>query len=82
VDKLFPVESFEVDTMKYARRVASGATLAIATFKQAVMEGMELPLVVGLGLERELIAPRFDGQDGREGVTAFAEKRQPVYSGR
>jgi enoyl-CoA hydratase/carnithine racemase len=82
VDRLFPESSFVDDTMKYARRVASGATLAIAKIKQAVYEGLELPLTDALKLERELIEPLFDSDDAKEGFAAFAEKRQPVYTGR
>lgn len=82
VDRLFPADTFLEDTMKYARRIASGATLAIAKIKQAVYEGMELPLDEALALERELIGPLFESRDAKEGFTAFAEKRQPVYTGR
>jgi enoyl-CoA hydratase/carnithine racemase len=82
VDRLFPAAVFQEETMKYARRLASGATLAIAKIKQAVYEGLELPLTDALKLERELIEPLFDSDDAKEGFTAFAEKRQPVYTGR
>jgi enoyl-CoA hydratase/carnithine racemase len=82
VDKLFPADAHLEETMKYARQLASGATLAVAKIKQAVYEGMELPLNEALKLERELIEPLFDTDDAREGFTAFAEKRQPQYSGR
>jgi enoyl-CoA hydratase/carnithine racemase len=82
VDRLFPEATFAEETMKYARRLASGATLAVAKIKQAVYEGLELPLSDALKLERELIEPLFDSDDSREGFTAFAEKRQPVYTGR
>ena len=68
--------------MKYAARLASGATLAIGRIKQAVMEGLDLPLDDALALERELMAPLFDTQDAKEGIAAFAEKRQPTYTGR
>lgn len=82
VDKLFPADAYLDETMKYARQLASGATVAIAKIKQAVYEGMELPLNEALKLERELIEPLFDTEDAKEGFTAFAEKRQPQYTGR
>jgi enoyl-CoA hydratase/carnithine racemase len=82
VDRLYPAETFRDETMKYAQRLASGATLAAAKIKQAVYEGMELPLDEALKMERELIGPLFESQDAREGFAAFAEKRQPVYTGR
>jgi enoyl-CoA hydratase/carnithine racemase len=82
VEKLFPAETYLEDTMKYARQLASGATLAVAKIKQCVYEGLELPLNEALKLERELIEPLFDTSDAKEGFTAFAEKRQPQYTGR
>jgi enoyl-CoA hydratase/carnithine racemase len=82
VDRLFPQASLLTDTMAYARKIAGGATLAIAKIKEAVYEGLDKPLDEALEMERELIAPLFESQDAKEGFTAFAEKRQPVYSGR
>jgi enoyl-CoA hydratase/carnithine racemase len=82
VDRLFPAAELQGETMKYAGRLASGATLAIGRIKQAVMEGMDLPLDDALALERELMAPLFDTADAREGIGAFAEKRQATFTGR
>ena len=82
VDKLFPADSLLEETMAYARRLATGATLAIGRIKQAVYEGMEVSLDEALALERDLMAPLFDTEDAQEGIAAFAEKRQPQYSGR
>ncbi len=82
VDRVLPAAELAAETMKYAARLASGATLAIGRIKQAVMEGMDLPLDDALALERELMAPLFETQDAKEGIAAFAEKRQPTYVGR
>jgi len=38
-------------------------------------------LDVGLERERELVEELFRSEDGREGISAFAEKRKPVFSG-
>jgi enoyl-CoA hydratase len=32
--------------------------------------------------QREIIDPVFDSEDAREGASAFAEKREPVWRGR
>ena len=82
VDRLFPAERLQAETMKYATKVASGATLAVGRIKQALMEGMDLPLDEALALERDLMEPLFDTADATEGIAAFAEKRQPTYTGR
>jgi enoyl-CoA hydratase/carnithine racemase len=82
VDKLFPADSLLEETMSYARKLASGATLAIGRIKQAVYEGLEVSLDESLALERDLMEPLFDTADAKEGIAAFAEKRQPTYTGR
>ncbi len=82
VDFLFPAETHLADTMAYARKLASGATLAMASIKRCVHEGIERPLDEALELERELIAPLFESRDAKEGFAAFAEKRAPVYLGK
>jgi enoyl-CoA hydratase/carnithine racemase len=82
VDILFPQETHAQDTMAYAQKLASGATLAMAHIKRCVHEGMDRPLDEALELERELIAPLFESRDAKEGFAAFAEKRAPVYVGR
>jgi enoyl-CoA hydratase/carnithine racemase len=82
VNKLFPANKLLEETEAYARKVASGATLAIAAIKRAVYDGIQMPLSDALAYERELIAPLFDTEDAAEGFKAFAEKRPPVYKGK
>jgi len=82
VDRLHPAAELQAKTMEYAKRVASGATLAVGRIKQAVMEGLDLPLDDALALERDLMAPLFDTADAKEGIAAFAEKRQATFAGR
>jgi enoyl-CoA hydratase/carnithine racemase len=55
--------------------------LALANIKRAVHEGLQRPLADGLALERELIEQLFRSSDAREGLTAFAEKRAPRFTG-
>jgi enoyl-CoA hydratase/carnithine racemase len=82
LDRLVPQASLLDETMAYARKLASGPTLAIGRIKQAVYEGMEVSLDEALALERDLMEPLFDTKDAKEGIAAFAEKRQPTYTGK
>jgi enoyl-CoA hydratase/carnithine racemase len=70
------------ETEAYARRVAAGAALAIASIKHSVYQGSALSLRDGLALERKLIEPLFDSEDAREGLAAFVEKRTAVFRGK
>ncbi|MDQ7063206.1 MAG: enoyl-CoA hydratase-related protein [candidate division KSB1 bacterium] len=82
VNRLFAAESLLEETEKYAQRLASGATMAVAYIKRAVYEGIEKPLDEALALERELIEPLFNSADAQEGIAAFVEKRKPNFQGK
>jgi enoyl-CoA hydratase/carnithine racemase len=45
-----------------------------------VHRGMNRPLEEGLEVERELVEPLFEGEEAREGLQAFMEKRRPEFS--
>jgi enoyl-CoA hydratase/carnithine racemase len=81
VDALFPADEVAERTLEYARRLATGATRAIGNIKLAVNEGFDDGLARGLERERELVEELFLSEDGREGLAAFAEKRQPTFTG-
>jgi enoyl-CoA hydratase/carnithine racemase len=81
VDALYPAEELHERTLEYAQKLAAGATKAIGNIKLAVNEGIEDGLEHGLARERELVEELFLSDDGREGLAAFAEKRQPAFTG-
>jgi enoyl-CoA hydratase/carnithine racemase len=82
INRLLPADQLMEQTVLFAEKLASGASLAIQNIKRAIYQGMEKPLDEGLALERQLIEPLFNTQDAKEGFTAFSEKRQPVYQGK
>jgi enoyl-CoA hydratase/carnithine racemase len=82
VDALHPAEKLQAQTRAYARAVAGGAPLAVASIKRAVREGANLPPASGLTLEQELMAALFETADAQEGLRAFVEKRSPAFAGR
>ncbi len=82
VNRIFPAEKIEEETEAYAGKLAQGASRAVGSIKQAVYRGTAMDLKDGLGLELDLIEPLFDSEDAKEGLTAFTEKRPPVYEGR
>ncbi len=79
-DRLFPAESLEEETRKYAEKLAGGASEAIGSIKLAVYGGIEGSLDEGLETERSLVEPLFDSEDAKEGLSAFMEKRKPRFS--
>lgn len=86
VNQLFEADtaaSFDEQVMAYARRfTAPGrAALAVGRIKRSVQSGAEIPFEYGLALERELQQQLFQSEDAREGLSAYVEKRKPVFKG-
>lgn len=79
-DYMFPQDELAAKTREYAESLANSASGAIGAIKLSVNRGINEPLNVGLGKERELIAPLFDSAEAKEGIIAFSEKRRPDYN--
>jgi enoyl-CoA hydratase/carnithine racemase len=79
LDRLFSAEELVAQTRSYAEAIANSAAQAVGAIKLAVMRGKELSLDDGVAVERELLEPLFRGPEAHEGLTAFTEKRKPVY---
>ena len=58
------------------------ASKAVGRIKRAVQSGWEIPIESGLALERELQQQLFQSDDAREGLDAYKEKRQAVFTGK
>ncbi len=69
----------EVDAV--ARKLAQMPTKAIALTKEAMERGQTTDLLTHLSVERDLQAVAAATHDSKEGVTAFLEKRPPVFTG-
>jgi len=65
-----------------ASRFAAQAPLAMAATKRAIADGSDRPLAEGLEAERREFVSLFSSEDAREGITAFLEKRPPMWTGR
>jgi enoyl-CoA hydratase/carnithine racemase len=55
---------------------------AVGLIKRACQTGAEVGLSDGLALERELQQRLFEGEDAREGLAAYLEKRDANFTGR
>ena len=71
-------ELFET-ALAWARKLAEQAPLAVAAIKEVSAKG---DLAEGIEAEKRAFEGVFRSQDGREGISAFLEKRKPRFRGR
>jgi len=67
--------------LEIAGEIAQNGPVALAQAKYAVNKGIEVSLPVGLAIESNAYAVTIPTKDRIEGLTAFREKRKPVYTG-
>jgi enoyl-CoA hydratase len=68
--------------LQLAATIAANGPLAVAATKAIARGSSDWTLEQGWGEQAALIQPVFTSEDAREGATAFAEKRAPVWKGR
>ena len=72
----------KAESEKLARHLASGPTKSLGLIKQAMYSSANNDLAAQLDLERDFQREIGKGEDYREGVAAFLEKRKPEFTGR
>jgi enoyl-CoA hydratase len=82
VSRVVPQDKLMDETMALAREIAAQPPLAVAFAKQAINAGLQVGIDEGLDYERYAAAMLMDTEDRKEGMTAFVEKRKPVFKGR
>jgi enoyl-CoA hydratase/carnithine racemase len=82
VERVVPSGEALKAATELARTMAAKAPVALRYAKEAVVKGLELPLVDGLRLEGDLSTLLRTTEDRLEGAKAFLEKRAPRWTGR
>jgi enoyl-CoA hydratase/carnithine racemase len=72
-DAVVPDDEVYSTAVAMARKFAAGPPQALAAAKQAIDEGLELPIEEGLALESRLFAELFDTEDQKTGMRSFLE---------
>jgi enoyl-CoA hydratase len=81
VNKVFPHDRLWEETMKTAVMLASKGRVAMRGVKQCIDRGFDLDVTSGCYLEADAFALCMASPDGKEGMSAFLEKRKPEFKG-
>ena len=81
VTKVVPDANLPAEADALAAQLASSATGALGAAKRLLHSGWTETLETQMELETRAIAVRAHTADGREGITAFLEKRAPKFTG-
>ncbi len=79
VTRVVPDQELFETGLAWARKLAGQAPLAVEQIKKASHKG---DLDEGIEAEKAAFAAAFPSEDGREGVSAFLQKRTPKWQGR
>ena len=82
VNHVVPLDQLEKKTMEIANRIAEKGPASVSLAKEAVKIASRSNLDEGLRREVDLFALCFSTEDKDEGVSAFLEKRKPVFKGK
>ena len=82
VNRLADAGEALASALQLAETIASNGPLALAATKRVLLESADWPDGEFFARQSEITTPVFASEDAREGATAFAEKREPVWKGR
>jgi enoyl-CoA hydratase len=82
VNRVVPLEQLEIETERFASKLIERPAMALQAAKIAVRKGLNVSLKEGLQIEQNAFCMLFGTNDQKEGMSAFIEKRKPIFKGR
>ena len=79
INKVLPNEELWGETMKVANIMASKSRIALRGIKNSIQDGFDCDAKIGCIIESDAFALCMSGNDAREGMAAFLEKREPQF---
>ena len=79
INDYFPVSQLEEEVLKLARKIASKSNLTIKIGKKAFYKQLEMPLSKAYKYTSEIMTKNAMALDADEGISAFLEKRNPIW---
>ena len=81
MNRVVPPDKLWEETMKTARGMAGKGKVSMRAMKRCIDRGLDVDLHSGCYMESDAFALCMASPDGKEGMTAFLEKRKPEFKG-
>ncbi len=82
VNQVTPAADLLAAAREMAQTITEAGPIALEQAKYAINKGLETDLATGLAIESNAYRVTIPTEDRLEGLTAFREKRKPVYKGK
>lgn len=81
VDKVFPDADFRKEALAFAAAFSKKAPIAVSAVLNGMTVGMEKGIVEGINTDRQWTKKLAQSKDAQEGMIAYMQKRDPVFTG-
>lgn len=81
INRVLPEDELDDAVYAFANRIAEKSPLVLATGKEAFYRQIEMPLEDAYAYTSEVMTQNVMARDAEEGISAFIEKRKPVWRG-
>jgi enoyl-CoA hydratase/carnithine racemase len=82
VNRVVPADQLDAAVMELAHQIANASSLTLRIGKQSFYRQIEVDQTEAYALMGEVMANSAMTCDAQEGMTAFLEKRTPVWQGK
>ena len=82
INDCFPKSKLNNEVLKVAKKIASKSNLTIKIGKQAFYKQLEMPLSKAYAYTSKMMTLNMMAIDAQEGISAFLQKRKPVWKNR
>lgn len=79
VNRVVPPNTSLQTAIEMGKIIASKGQIAVRNTKVAIDRGIETNIEKGIEIENQMFAGCFESNDQKEGMTAFIEKRKPIF---
>mgnify|MGYP006277220511 FL=1 len=81
VNRVFAPDALWEETMKTAKKIATLGKVSLKAAKDCIQRGLDVDLKDGCFMESDAFGLCMASPDGKEGMSAFLEKRKPDFKG-